>query len=78
MNQIPWEGALMPQPHKGERDLLISRPPRAIADAVKARARDEGMSVSEYVARVLAEQHGLRNAMPPMKPKRQGELPLTG
>ncbi len=68
----------MPQPHKGDRDLLISRPPKVVADAVKARAHDEGMSVSEYVARVLAEHHELRNAMPPMKPRRQKELPLTG
>lgn len=78
MNQIPCDGTHMPQPHKGERDLVISRPPKVVADAVKAQAHKQGMSVSEYVARILADHHELHDAMPPVKPRQQKELPLTG
>lgn len=44
---------------KGDRDQIITRPPRAVGDAVRAAADDSGMSISDYIAKVLADLHGI-------------------
>lgn len=48
----------MAQPHKGDRTLIISRPRGEVVDAVKAAAASYGLSVSQYVADVLAAHVG--------------------
>lgn len=68
----------MGQPHKGERAYIATRPPKRVADALRAQADQRGMSVSEYVAAVLAQDVGLPDAVPLRQPKTQRELPLTG
>ena len=70
----------MAQPNKGDRDLLVSRPARAVGDAVRSRADQVGLSISEYVALVLAEHCGMPELAPTPNPKRSRdeELPLTG
>ena len=66
------------RPSKGDRDLLVTRPARAVGDAVRARADAQGLTISEYIAAVLAEAHDL----PQHAPRRdihpaQEELPLS-
>lgn len=44
----------MPAPHKGDRLAHTIRPPRAVSDALRAEAASHGMSLSQYVADLLA------------------------
>lgn len=48
----------MGQPHKGERMLLQTRPVRPVWEAVHTLAAQAGVSVSQYVADLLAEHVG--------------------
>lgn len=68
----------MGQPHKGDRAYIATRPPKRVADALRVRADERGMSVSEYVAALVAKDVGLPDAVPLRQPKNQRELPLTG
>ena len=82
--RAPLLGAMAGQqrkgrPHKGDRDLLVTRPHRRVGDAVRASAESQGYaSISEYVAAVLAEHEGLAELAPePVKNTSQEELPLA-
>ena len=44
----------MAQPHKGDRELTQSRLARPVYDEVKKRAHDQGISISQYIADVMA------------------------
>jgi len=48
----------MGQPHKGERVLLQTRPARPVWEAVHTLSAQAGVSVSQYVADVLAAHVG--------------------
>lgn len=53
------------RPHKGARDVLVTRPALALGEAVRARAEREGYdSISEYIAAVLAEHEGMPDLAP--------------
>ena len=52
------KAVVMGQPHKGERVLLQTRPHREVWEAVHVAAHAAGMSVSQYLADVLAEHVG--------------------
>ena len=43
---------------KGDRVAVLTRPPLALAEAVRAAADEADMSISDYVANVLAAAHG--------------------
>jgi hypothetical protein len=63
MNRRPSSGG---RPSKGNRRPLLTRPPAALADAVRAEAERLDLSYSDYVANVLAEKHGFPPvAIPP-------------
>ncbi|MBX9244635.1 hypothetical protein ICW40_07405 [Actinotalea ferrariae] len=65
------------RPSKGDRDQIITRPARPVGDAVRAAADAQGMTISDYIARVLAELHGLPQYAPEPRPVAdQGELPI--
>lgn len=69
----------MAQPHKGQRLLIASRPPQRVAEVIQARAAECDVSVSEYVAAVLAAHAGMPSSAPMPSPKEPQEgLPLTG
>ena len=69
----------MAQPHKGQRRLIARRPPQRVAEVIQARAAECDVSVSEYVASVLAAHVGLPDVAPMPKPQTPQEgLPLTG
>ncbi len=63
------------RPNKGDRDLLVTRAPRAVGDVVRERADIAGLTISDYVAGVLARTHGLPDLAPEPDPD-QAELPL--
>ncbi|MCX4099271.1 toxin-antitoxin system [Nocardia sp. alder85J] len=44
----------MAQPHKGDRELTQSRLARPVYDEVKKRAKARGVSISQYIADVMA------------------------
>lgn len=54
-NHYPgWCAEPMPAPHKGDRLAHTIRPPRAVSDALRAEADLHGLSLSQYVADLLA------------------------
>jgi len=48
------------------RVAILTRTPAPVNQAVRAAARDLGMSVTEYVAKILAETHDLPQFAPPV------------
>jgi hypothetical protein len=48
----------MPRPRKGDRVELLTRPDRIVSDAIKGKASALGISVSQYVADLLAAHAG--------------------
>src|SRR4051795_4345388 len=66
------------RPNKGDRDSIIPRPARPLGNVVRARADEAGMTISEYVAMVLARAHGMPEYAPvPSTSIEQGVLPLS-
>lgn len=65
------------RPSKGDRDSIITRPARPLGNVVRARADEAGMTISEYVAMVLANAHGMPEWAPPRSATHEQEvLPL--
>jgi len=62
---------------KGDRQPLISRVPSPIADAVRDRAEERGMSLSDYIASVLARDVGLATLAPQASIRHDEELPIN-
>lgn len=48
----------MAQPHKGARVVVMTRLSQPVWDATKADADTHGISISQYVADVMAAYHG--------------------
>lgn len=48
----------MAQPHKGERVVTVTRLARPVWSDVQQAATDRGMSISQYIADVLAAHVG--------------------
>lgn len=63
------------RPSKGERHVIVTRPAKPVADVVMQQAAEHGMSISEYVAAVLANAHGMPE-FAPKAPYDQEVLPL--
>ncbi len=62
---------------KGERELIATRAHPVLAAHVRANAEDQGLTVSDYVAVVLADALGLKQYAPAVAPSPQQELLLT-
>ena len=73
MRKMPTGGG---RPNKGSRDLLVTRPASELAAVVRQRAAELDMTISDYVATILAETHGMPHAAPTQHPDTQQELPL--
>jgi hypothetical protein len=65
------------RPSKGERDMLVSRMAKPLADEVRSRAEELDLTYSDYVASVLAEAHGMPQYAPKRHDRTQEELPLV-
>jgi predicted HicB family RNase H-like nuclease len=46
------------RPSKGARDPLLTRVPPGLADAVRISADAQGLTVNDYLANLLAREHG--------------------
>jgi hypothetical protein len=62
------------RPHKGARHVIVTRPAKHVADRVFAEAEARGLSVSEYVARVLTEWHRIPGDHVPRLPDEQLQI----
>ena len=70
-------GARGGRPSKGDRHVIVTRPQRAVAEVVMREAAAHGMTISDYVAAVLARAHDMPQYAPrPGAPTDQQELPL--
>lgn len=65
----------MAQPHKGSRTLIASRPVQPVYEAIRDLAAAQGLSISQYVADVLARHVGRSDLVRELDCK--GELPLA-
>lgn len=61
---------------KGERELLGTRPARALADAARVRADDLGMSMSDYLATLIAQDLDMMSYAPTPNDPTRVELPI--
>ena len=62
------------RPSKGDRDHIVTRPSRVVGDLVRQRADEAGLTISDYVASVLARAHGVPEA--DLRTRDQEVLPL--
>lgn len=68
----------MTQIHRGDREFLGVRVPPAVAAAVRDSVKAEGYrSMSDYVAVILAEAHGIDLSVPMVRDHAQEGLPLA-
>lgn len=66
------------RPSKGKRDQLISRVAWDLGDIVRDNAEAEQLSVSDYIARVLAREVGRPELAPRHnRPYSEQELPIS-
>lgn len=66
----------MPRPRKGDRVELLTRPERIVSDTIKQQAAERGMSISQYVADLLAIQAGHPELVRELDKQAEG-LPLA-
>ena len=64
------------RPSKGDRDHIVTRPSRVVGDLVRQRADEAGLTISDYVASVLARAHGVPEADLLTRDRNQEVLPL--
>ncbi len=69
-------GRKIGRPDKGDRDVLYTRVPREVGDAIRARAEETGMTISDVVAAFAADALGMSHLAPRPAPAEQEELPL--
>lgn len=55
--------------HKGDRAQIMARPDRVVYDIVRARSRELGIPMGQYVADVLAEHVGHPELMRELSPR---------
>jgi predicted HicB family RNase H-like nuclease len=64
----------MPRPRKGDRVELLTRPDRIVSNRIKEKAAAQGISVSQYVADLLAVHVGHPELVRELD---QGVMPLA-
>ena len=65
------------RPHKGDRDAFMTKPARPVGDALRARAKELGMTYGDYIAGVLARDLGLPEFAPQDPHANDEELPIS-
>lgn len=65
------------QQPKGDRAAITVRVPRDHYDVIFAAAQAAGLSLSDYVTVILAEQHGLPVPDYVTRSRNQEELPIS-
>lgn len=69
--------SVMPAPHKGDRLAHTIRPPREVSDALRDEAASHGLSLSQYVADLLAIHVGRPDLARDLGRPEEGRLPLA-
>ena len=65
------------RPSKGDRDVLYTRVPRPVGDAIRALSEQTGMAISDVIAALAAKSLGMPEWAPqPPHPYDEQELPL--
>lgn len=64
------------RPYKGDRDHIVTRPSRVVGDLVRQRADEAGLTISDYVADLLARAHGVSEPRSAARDRGQEVLPL--
>jgi hypothetical protein len=62
------------RPSKGERDHLVTRPHTVLGEAARAEAERRGMTISDYLAGILARELGRPDLAPVADAPTQGAL----
>jgi hypothetical protein len=62
--------------HKGDREVMTARPPREVANIIKARAIRMGVPYGDLISAILSEYVGLSYLMPMPQEQPQQELDL--
>lgn len=66
------------RPSKGDRHLFATRTPRPLADVIRRRADEAGLTLSDYIASVLATAHDMPEFVHAPHPQTLSEeLPLS-
>ena len=77
MHRLNRTMARMGRPSKGDRDVLYTRVPRPVGDAIRAMSDQTGMAISDVIAALAAESLGMPELAPhPPRTFDQQELPL--
>jgi len=63
------------RPSKGDRDAMMIRPARSLGTLVREEAERRDMTISDYVATLLAEAHD-RPDLAPTPPRRSTDKEL--
>ena len=61
---------------KGERELLGTRPMAPLAHAARLRADELGLTVSDYLVALIAEDLGMQQYAPAQPDPSRVELPI--
>ncbi len=61
--------------HKGEREVMTTRLPKPLAEAVRLRAEENDTSFSDEIANAVAASFGLAPVVP-VTPRQQDPLDL--
>lgn len=64
------------RPSKGDRDAMMIRPARPLGTLVRDEADRRNMTISDYVATVLAEAHDRQDLAPTPPRSMDKELPF--
>jgi hypothetical protein len=68
----------MPPKSKGDRDAMMTRPPRAVGNIIRERASTAGVPYGDYISAILCQHVGMGYLMPipePMEPLDNGLMP---
>lgn len=67
------------RPGKGDRDLLATRVPLELGNAIRDEAEAYGLTLTDYLGTVLASYHGFDElGQLPHRRRAAEELPMTG
>ena len=66
------------RPSKGERDFIAVRCSVELGAVIRERAAQQGLTITDLAANILARELGRADLAPPLPPTKPEELPLTG
>lgn len=77
MDDAGMRNSRVGRPSKGEREPLATRSPVPLAEAARARAANLGISVSDYLVMLIAQDTNLPQFAPCQTDLTQVRLPIS-